>query len=212
MEKVKRREEFALLTNLMKNRGAERVCDIGCGAGEMVEFLNKSGIEAFGFDIKIESPKSDRIVISSAKKPGMKLKYFDTFLFKQSMHHIDKDFQEKLIESLAFEKGRKIFIVEATIGEGNYDKIKSLVFPEREMRLSVLETLHKIRSKFSVRKIKTYGKVIEYGDFEEFYRETIASNPKTVWNKEIEKAVKPIFEKYKRDLYQQMDVYLVEKR
>ncbi|BBB33423.1 hypothetical protein TTHT_1980 [Thermotomaculum hydrothermale] len=212
MEIVKGERELELLKNIFKQYKSKNLCDIGCGSGELVRYLNKNKFRAFGFDIKIEKPVTDKLFIASAKEIAFKPFKFDTFVFKQSMHHIDKDYQQELIEKLTEKEYQRIFIIEASIGEGTYEKIKSIVFPEREMRLSVLETLHKIRSNFKVSKVKTYGKEKVFDNFEHFFQETIAENEKTVWNREIEKVIKSIFDFYKGRFYQQMDVYLVERR
>ncbi|GEM_PF-5742586 len=211
MEITNKKEETILIKNILKKVKSKYVLDIGCGNGELVKYLNKHGIKAFGFDIKIEKPLSNRVFIASAKDLPVKLFKFDTFVFKQSMHHIPENYQKELIEKLLEKDYQKVIIIEATIGEGTYEKIKSIVFPEREMRLSVLETLYSLKRKFHIEKIKTYGKEKTFNNFEHFFQETIAENERTVWNKSIEKMVHSIFEFYKGKFYQQMDVYLIER-
>ncbi len=211
MEIVKDEKEFELLKNILKENKSKHICDIGCGNGDFVSFLNKHKFKACGFDIKIEKPVSNKLLIASAHNLPVKLFKFDTFVFKQSMHHIAKNYQKELIEKLLEKDYQKIFIIEATIGEGSYEKIKSIVFPEREMRLSVLETLHSLKRKYNIKKVKTYGKEILFNNFEHFFQEIIAENERTVWNKSIEKMVHSIFEFYKGKFYQQMDVYIIEK-
>lgn len=210
MELVNKDKEYELLKGILKQHKSKHVCDIGCGSGEFVSFLNKNKFKAFGFDIKIENPQSDKLFIASARDLPIKLFKFDTFVFKQSMHHIEKNYQEELIIKLLEKEYQKVFIIEATIGESTYEKIKTIVFPEREMRLSVLETLHKIKNRFEVKKVKSYGKAKVFNNFEHFFQETIAENDRTVWNKEIEKVVKSIFDFYRGRFYQQMDVYLIQ--
>ncbi len=210
MEIVKGEKELELLADIFKLHRSKNVCDIGCGNGELVNFLNKKKFKAYGFDIKIAKPLTNKLFIASANKLPFYPYKFDTFVFKQSMHHIEKSYQRELIEKLLEKEYQKIFIIEATIGEGSYEKIKGIVFPEREMRLSVLETLHSIRNNFKVKKIKTYGKAKTFNNFEHFFQETIAENEKTVWNKEIEKVIKSIYDSYNGHFYQQMDVYLIE--
>ena len=210
MEIVNKEKEFELLKGILKQYKSKHVCDIGCGSGEFVSFLNKNKFKAFGFDIKIEKPVSDKLFIASAGDLPLKLFKFDTFVFKQSMHHIEKGYQEQLITNLLEKEYQKVFIIEATIGESTYEKIKTFVLPEREMRLSVLETLDKIKGKFEVKKVKTYGKTEIFNNFEHFFQEVIAENERAFWNKEIEKVVKSIFDFHKGRFYQQMDVYLIK--
>lgn len=210
MEIVNKEKEYELLKGILKQHKSKHVCDIGCGSGEFVSFLNKNKFKAFGFDIKIENPQSDKLFIASAGDLPLKLFKFDTFVFKQSMHHIEKNYQEELITKLLEKEYQKVFIIEATIGESTYEKIKTFVLPEREMRLSVLETLDKIKGKFEVKKVKTYGKTEIFNNFEHFFQEVIAENERAFWNKEIEKVVKSIFDFHKGRFYQQMDVYLIQ--
>lgn len=209
MKTFDKKEEYLFLCEIFKKHGAERILDIGCGSGELVRHARKKGFFAAGFDVKIDNPATDTIFCASADKIAFKPDKFDTFVFRQSMHHIKKETQKKLFYSL-LKKGKRFFVIEATIGESSYEKLKSLILPEREMRLSVLETLHKIQSEFKVERISTYGCKISFENFEHFYSQTIAKyGERAFWNKEIEKIVRQLLDVYKGNFIQQVDIYLI---
>ncbi len=210
MKIFEKKEEYLFLCEIFKKYGAERILDIGCGSGELVLYARQEGFFAAGFDVKIDNPATDTLFCASADKIAFKPDKFDSFVFRQSMHHINRETQKKLFHTL-LEKGKRFFVIEATIGESSYEKIKSLILPEREMRMSVLETLHKIQSDFKVEKLSSYGCKISFEHFEHFYSQTIAKyGERAFWNKEIEKIVRQLLEAYKGNFVQQVDVYLIK--
>ncbi len=71
-----------------------RILDVGCGAGYLVDGLNKAGFEAFGVDVSeyaiLESPFKDKCFLASANKLPFPSNSFD-FIFSNGLFEYIKE-------------------------------------------------------------------------------------------------------------------------
>lgn len=108
-----------ILDNIKKNKPV-KVCDLGCGPGNLIEILKNKVEEIYGVDVskemikicreKFSKDKSVKIKRTSATKTGLKSNYFDYAVIRMSLHHI-KDKRAVMDEAHRILKPKGRFIV-----------------------------------------------------------------------------------------------------
>ena len=92
-------ENLDLIINEFKRYGAKRILDVGCGLGNNLLPLLRSGFDAYGLDsapkaiketkemIKGERGKTTKVINASFEKIPFKNSYFDAVLCVQALQH-----------------------------------------------------------------------------------------------------------------------------
>ncbi len=99
---------------LLPHISGEKVLDVACGPGHLVDVLNKHGFEAFGIDITPEfinfakKNKKGDFQVADANSLPFKNQEFDTVILKSILEHL-KDDLGALNEALRV--GKKVIII-----------------------------------------------------------------------------------------------------
>ena len=124
----KRIKSFALekkiLSEYVKFNG--RVCDVGCGTGEFLSFLDWKG-KTYGMEINKEAiKKAKKVGINFDKNILNQNDYFDVVIFRGTIQHIEQPFYYLRQSFMSLKKGGHLFILQTP----NIDSLHYRIFED----------------------------------------------------------------------------------
>jgi 2-polyprenyl-3-methyl-5-hydroxy-6-metoxy-1,4-benzoquinol methylase len=105
---------------LFRHFSPRSVIDVGCGVGIYLKEFEKLGVEIFGLDGAAEAVKNslvgDKISLFDLREPLELKRRFDLCLCIEAAEHLEKQYSERLIDSLS-SLAPVIFFTAATPGQ-----------------------------------------------------------------------------------------------
>lgn len=175
----------AALSDLVDLTG-KRALDVGCGRGELVDYMNRNGADAAGLEcnpLQIAVAKERDPDIALHEGVGEEMPFedgsFDLVVFMFSLHHVPMKDQAKALSEAAriLRPGGTLYVAEP-LCEGTGFKIHQPVDDETEVRAAAQQALQRVSPvELSPVRDLVYEMSYHYKDFDEFRADLVRIDP-----------------------------------